>query len=109
MLRCNILELPDIYQYIGHFSIFSFYLLHCKKSSAAMQRVRVRSMFMATARFLKRQAVKCAALAKQTQDGESRQRWLRLEQSYRQLAESEDRRSSHDSAVAGEHASETAA
>lgn len=36
------------------------------------------------------QAAKCATLAKQTHDEESRQRYLRLEQTYLYLAESED-------------------
>ena len=36
------------------------------------------------------QAAKCATLAKQTHDEESRQRYLRLEQTYLHLAESED-------------------
>ena len=36
------------------------------------------------------QAAKCATLAKQTQDEESRQRYLRLEQTYLHLAESEE-------------------
>jgi hypothetical protein len=38
----------------------------------------------------RRQAAKCATLAKQTRDEESRQRYLRLEQTYLHLAESED-------------------
>jgi hypothetical protein len=38
----------------------------------------------------RRQAAKCATLAQQTQDEESRQRYLRLEQTYLHLAESED-------------------
>ena len=46
---------------------------------------------MATAKLLRRQAAKCAALAKQTHDDEGRQRYLRLEQMYSQLAESEER------------------
>ena len=46
---------------------------------------------MATAKLLRRQAAKCAALAKQTHDEEGRQRYLRLEQMYFQLAESEER------------------
>ena len=38
----------------------------------------------------KRQAAKCATLAKQTHDEESRQRYLRLEQTYLHLAGLED-------------------
>jgi len=36
------------------------------------------------------QAEKCAALAKQTHDDESRQRFLQLRQTYLQLAETEE-------------------
>jgi hypothetical protein len=46
---------------------------------------------MATARRLRKQAATCAALARQTHDEESRQRYLRLEQTYIQLAEMEER------------------
>jgi hypothetical protein len=46
---------------------------------------------MATAKFLRRQAATCATLAKQTHDEESRQRCLRLEQTYLHLAETEER------------------
>jgi hypothetical protein len=45
---------------------------------------------MATAKRLRRQAATCAALARQTHDEESRQRYLRLEQTYVQLAEMEE-------------------
>ncbi len=38
----------------------------------------------------RKQAAKCATLAKQTHDEENRQRYLRLEQTYLHLAESED-------------------
>ena len=40
---------------------------------------------------LRKQAARCAALAKQTQDEEGRRRYMRLEQMYLQLAETEDR------------------
>lgn len=45
---------------------------------------------MATAKNLRRQAARCADLAKQTQDAESRERYLRLEQMYVHLAETEE-------------------
>lgn len=45
---------------------------------------------MATAKNLRRQAVRCADLAKQTQDIEGRERYLRLEQMYLHLAETEE-------------------
>lgn len=44
---------------------------------------------MSTKRF-RRQAATCAALAERTQDDESRQRYLRLEQTYLHLAETKD-------------------
>ena len=40
---------------------------------------------------LKKQAARCQALARQTHDEEGRQRYLRLEQMYLQLAETEER------------------
>jgi hypothetical protein len=46
---------------------------------------------MATAKNLRRQASRCADLAKQTQDTESRERYLRLEEMYVHLAETEER------------------
>lgn len=45
---------------------------------------------MATAKRLRRQAATCATLAALTHDEESRERYLRLEQVYLQLADSED-------------------
>jgi len=45
---------------------------------------------MASAKFFKRQAATCAAMAKQTHDEESRQRCLWLAQTYLQLAESDE-------------------
>jgi hypothetical protein len=45
---------------------------------------------MATAKRLKKQAARCAALAEQTQDDEARRRYIRLEQLYLTLADSED-------------------
>ncbi|MCX7314177.1 MAG: hypothetical protein NTV56_21320 [Alphaproteobacteria bacterium] len=46
---------------------------------------------MATAKFFRRQAARCVALAKQTHDDEGRERYLRLGQMYQKLAETEDR------------------
>jgi hypothetical protein len=45
---------------------------------------------MATAKFLRRQAASCATLARQTHDEDSRQRCLSLEQTFLQLAETEE-------------------
>ena len=49
---------------------------------------------------LKKQAARCQALAKQTHDEEGRQRCLRLEQMYLQLAEAEERGESPNPAAA---------
>ena len=54
-----------------------------------------------TKRF-RRQAATCAALAEQTQDEESRQRYLRLEQTYLHLAETNDELAGQLNALAGE-------
>lgn len=56
---------------------------------------------MAMANRLRKQAARCAALAKQTHDDEARQRYLRLEQMYLQMAEAEDRADSPIHAAAG--------
>jgi hypothetical protein len=45
---------------------------------------------VATAKRLKNQAARCAALAQETQDEDARRRYARLEQLYLTLAESED-------------------
>lgn len=45
---------------------------------------------MATAKCLRRQAATCATLARETYDEESRERYIRLEQLYLQLADSEE-------------------
>jgi hypothetical protein len=58
---------------------------------------------MAIAHRLKKQAERCAALAKQTHDHEARQRFLKLEQTYLEMAEAEetdDRRSRVPAAAA---------
>jgi hypothetical protein len=57
---------------------------------------------MATAKRLRRQAATCAALARQTHDQESRQRYLRLEQTYIQLAEMEERSVGQICSLAGD-------
>lgn len=45
---------------------------------------------MATAKNLRRQASRCADLAKQTHDIEGRERYLRLQEMYLHLAETEE-------------------
>ena len=47
-------------------------------------------MAAASIKVLKRQAARCAALASQSQDDESRQRYLRLEQMYLQFIAAEE-------------------
>ena len=63
---------------------------------------------VATAKQLRRQAATCAVLAKQTQDEEGRQRYLRLEQMYLQLAEAEDQIGQAASCVTGSDAKSAA-
>ena len=57
---------------------------------------------MATEKLFRRQAAKCAALAKQTHDEESRQRCQRLEQPYLHLAETEEQQIGRMNASTGE-------
>ncbi|WP_157100636.1 hypothetical protein [Rhodoplanes sp. Z2-YC6860] len=45
------------------------------------------------AKRLRNQAARCAALAKQTHDEEARQRYIRLEQTYLQMALAEEQAS----------------
>ena len=51
--------------------------------------VDLRSTTLASPKFLLRRALACAKLARETKDDECRARCLRLEQVYRQLAQSE--------------------
>ena len=46
---------------------------------------------MVSVKLLRRQAGRCADLARQTQDEESRERYLRLQRLYLHLAEAEER------------------
>ena len=57
---------------------------------------------MAIAKRLRRQAATCAALAKQTYDEEGRERYLRLEQMYLELAVAEEQSGTPVNAVAVE-------
>ena len=50
---------------------------------------------------LRKQAARCAALAKQTHDDEARQRYRRLEQMYLQMAEAEERDGSTRAVIGG--------
>ena len=56
---------------------------------------------MATAKLLRRQAATCSNLAKRTHDEESRQRCLRLQQTYLQLADEEEQLAGQAHASAG--------
>ena len=58
---------------------------------------------MATAKFLRKQAATCATLAEQTHDEESRQRCLRLEETYLHLAEIEAQLDGRFSVLTGEN------
>ncbi|MBI1201847.1 MAG: hypothetical protein GC182_04965 [Rhodopseudomonas sp.] len=62
---------------------------------------------MATAKCLRRQAATCANLARETYDEESRERYIRLEQLYLQLADSEEPAEGQPSGYTGEGRSET--
>ena len=64
---------------------------------------------MATAKCLRRQAATCASLAKETYDEESRERYIRLEQLYLQLADSEEPPADQAGAFTGDTKTETAA
>jgi len=57
---------------------------------------------MATAKCLRRQAATCANLAKETYDEESRERYIRLEQLYLQLADGEEEPADPSGVYAGE-------
>ena len=57
---------------------------------------------MATAKCLRRQAATCANLAKETYDDESRERYMRLEQLYLQLADSEEDSTDPSAVYAGD-------
>ena len=54
---------------------------------------------MMIAKRLRGQAARCAALAKQTHDEDGRPRYLRLEQMYLHLAETEERASNGTTAA----------
>ena len=57
---------------------------------------------MASVKFLRRQAARCADLARQTHDEDSRQRCQRLEQTYLNLAETEEQQIGEVNGSAGE-------
>ncbi len=57
---------------------------------------------MAMAKRLRNQAARCAALAKQTHDDEARQRYIRLEQMYLQMAVAEEQADGPRAAAGGD-------
>lgn len=66
--------------------------LHRKIINAAMQKPgNARRPKMASVKFLRRQAEKCAELARRTHDDDSRQRCEQLQRTYSHLAEVEER------------------
>ena len=76
-------------------------MLHCDIKDAAVRLYKSRGSDLAITNRLRKQAARCAALAKQTHDDEARQRYLRLEQMYLQMAESEERADSPSRGVLG--------
>jgi len=66
--------------------------LQRKIKNGAMQKPGIRRVRnMASVKFLRRQAEKCAELAKRTHDEDSRQRCEQLQRTYTYLAEVEER------------------
>ncbi len=61
---------------------------------------------MATAKSLRRQAATCAALAAETHDEESRERYKRLEQLYLHLADAEEPLADQPGTYAADNSSE---
>ena len=59
--------------------------------NVAMQMPGIREAEMASAKFLRRQADRCADLARRTHDQDSRERCEQLRRTYCQLAEMEER------------------
>jgi hypothetical protein len=64
--------------------------MHCERENAARQQLGFCEVHMASAKFLRRQAEKCAELARSTNDEDARQRYEQLQRSYRFLAEVEE-------------------
>jgi hypothetical protein len=65
-------------------------LLQCTTEDAAMQKPGVRKAWMASAKFFRKQAERCADLARRTNDQDSRERCEQLQRTYRYLAEMEE-------------------
>jgi hypothetical protein len=63
-------------------------MLHCEYRMVGATMAGANTV---SANRLKKQAARCQALARHTHDEDGRQRYLRLEQMYLQLAEAEER------------------
>ena len=88
-LRCSVALAMSAYCELE--GIKPITLLHCKKLNGAMQKPGVGGIAMASAKLLRRQAARCADIARATHDEESRERCRQLEQTYLHLADLEER------------------
>ena len=79
-------------------------LLHCTIKNAAVRESEIREAEMASTKFFKRQAERCADLARRTHDEDSRHRCEQLQRTYRYLAEMEELQSSELNAPSGDTA-----
>ena len=61
-----------------------------------------RRLQMASSKFLRRQAEKCADLASRTVDQDERQRWERLQRVYCHLADTEEQQASELNSASGD-------
>jgi hypothetical protein len=72
-------------------------MLHCGRPVSKVQTMP--GAYSASPKQLRKQAERCAALAQQTHDDEGRERYLRLEEMYRRLAETEESNDSNSAAA----------
>ena len=77
--------------------------------NVAMHKPGIREAEMASAKFLRRQADRCADLAKRTHDEESRERCEQLRRTYCQLAEMEEQQTADLNASPGDSERRSAA
>ena len=76
--------------------------LRREMKNVAMHKPGIREAEMASAKFLRRQADRCADLAKRTHDEESRERCEQLRRTYCQLAEMEEQQTVDLNASSGD-------
>ena len=76
--------------------------LCCEIKNAAMQPPGIRGADMASAKFLRRQADRCADLARRTHDEECRERCEQLRRTYCSLAEMEEQQTADLNASSGD-------